>query len=213
MATHSAETLMAGDLFRSEGFEPVPLPGADVRYAPHVDLGAEPGWLLNELRASVPWRREEVFVWGRRHLQPRLVAWFGDPGKGYAYSGISLVPEPWTPLLLRIKGFVERAAGANFNSVLLNHYRNNRDSIAPHSDDEPALGPDPTIASVSLGETRTLIFRSRRQTPPLTRKLRLESGSLLIMAGGAQRHWKHGIEKQAAPCGPRINLTFRNIVR
>jgi len=207
-----SETLMTGDLFSSNGLERVPLDGADVRYAPYIDLGTEPRTLLKELRDTVPWRQEEVLVWGKRYLQPRLVAWFGDPGKAYTYSGVSLEPERWTPLLLHIREIIEHVSGSRFNSVLLNYYRDNRDRMGLHSDDEPELGLEPTIASISLGETRTLIFKSKHHKPPLTRRLRLESGSLLIMAGGTQRNWKHGIEKETAPCGSRINLTFRKIV-
>lgn len=202
---------MPPDLFSSQALEAIPIPGADIRYAPHIDLGTNATELFFELRDATDWRQEEVVVWGKRHPQPRLVAWFGDPGTDYTYSGISLRPEPWTPRLEEIRSKIEHAAQSRFNSVLLNYYRDNRDSMGMHSDDEPELGPRPTIASLSLGECRTLIFKSKRANPPLTRKLRLESGSLLVMAGDTQANWKHGIEKEAAPCGGRINLTFRNI--
>lgn len=204
--------MMSPDLFREEGLKSIPLRGADIRYMPSLNLGAAPNQLLIELRDSTNWRQEEVTVWGKRHLQPRLVAWFGDEGTKYTYSGISLEPEAWTLRLLDIRAIVQRETGARFNSVLLNYYRDHRDSMGLHSDDEPELGPRPTIASVSLGAPRTLIFKSKA-SPVETHKLRLESGSLLLMAGDTQRNWKHGINKETTPCGARINLTFRQILR
>ncbi|WP_369691927.1 alpha-ketoglutarate-dependent dioxygenase AlkB [Caulobacter segnis] len=183
--------------------------GADVKYAAHVDLGLDPQRLFLELRDEIPWRQEEVSVWGKRHLQPRLIFWMGDSGKGYAYSGIALRPEPWSPRIAAIKKTIERLLGRSFNSVLLNYYRDNRDSMGMHSDDEPELGPEPVIASLSIGAVRTLTFKSKLNSD--SRKLRLESGSLLVMAGQTQKNWKHGIGKETAPCGGRINLTFRTI--
>ncbi|WP_309091980.1 alpha-ketoglutarate-dependent dioxygenase AlkB [Phenylobacterium sp.] len=198
------------DLFASK-LEPIDMPDADVRYAPSVELGTSPRALFEELREGTAWRQEEVLVWGKRHLQPRLVAWFGDPGRAYSYSGISLKPEPWTQRLLEIRAIIQDLCGAEFNSVLLNYYRDHRDSMGMHSDDEPELGSRPIIASLSLGERRTLVFKSKRHDPPLTRRFLLPSGSLLMMAGETQLNWKHGIAKESRPCGARINLTFRQI--
>jgi alkylated DNA repair dioxygenase AlkB len=97
--------------------------------------------------------------------------------------------------------------------VLLNYYRDHRDSMGMHSDDEPELGPRPAIASVSLGHQRTFILKHRTRKELERVTLPLESGSLLLMKGDTQRHWKHGIDKERRPCGPRINLTFRQILR
>lgn len=168
--------------------------------------------MLRQLIDDTPWRQEGVKVWGRTYPQPRLTAWYGDPDSYYTYSGITLTPIPWTDLLLEIKEQVETASSAVFNSVLLNYYRDNRDSMGLHSDDERELGPRPIIASVSLGEERTLVMKHRldRLTKPV--RLRLASGSLLLMKGETQRYWKHGITKQTRRCGPRVNLTFRRIV-
>jgi alkylated DNA repair dioxygenase AlkB len=116
---------------------------------------------------------------------------------------------PWTPLLAHIKAAVETASGRRFNSVLLNYYRDGRDSMGMHSDDEPELGPEPAIASVSFGETRTFILRHKRSKR--TVKLDLTSGSMLLMAGATQSNWVHGIDKVSRPLGPRVNLTFRFI--
>lgn len=166
--------------------------------------------LLHELIEGTPWRAEEVVVWGKRHPQPRLIAWYGDPGKNYTYSGIAMNPLPWTALLNRIRKKVEEACDERFNSVLLNFYRNERDSMGHHSDDEPELGPRPTIASLSVGEERRLSFRSKSgQFEALT--VPLAPGSLLLMKGDTQRNWKHGIAKSGRRMGPRVNLTFRQI--
>ncbi len=179
---------------------------------PEVGLHAPAGAILQQLIDQTPWRAEQIVLWGKRYLQPRLIAWYGDSGQRYAYSGIRLEPLPWTETLAHLKYVVEEAAGASFNSVLLNYYRNERDSMGFHSDDEPELGPRPVIASLSLGEQRTFIMqhRSRKDVPKL--RIALRSGSLLVMQGETQKDWKHGIQKESARRGPRINLTFRKIL-
>jgi alkylated DNA repair dioxygenase AlkB len=130
----------------------------------------------------------------------------------YTYSGIRLTATPWTADLLKLKQKVELIAGCAFNSVLLNYYRDQRDSMGFHSDDERELGPRPTIASLSLGQERVLVFKHKTDRAVRPYKLRLESGSLLIMRGETQQHWVHGIAKSTVPCGPRVNLTFRYII-
>jgi alkylated DNA repair dioxygenase AlkB len=113
--------------------------------------------------------------------------------------------------LLDIKSPVEAIAGDKFNSVLLNYYRDHRDSMGMHSDDERELGKLPLIASLSLGGERTFILKHKTRKDLKPVRLKLASGSLLLMKGETQRHWKHGIEKETRPCGPRVNLTFRRI--
>jgi alkylated DNA repair dioxygenase AlkB len=122
---------------------------------------------------------------------------------------MTLHPLPFTPLQLQLKQAVEQATGRHFNSVLLNYYRDERDSMGFHADDEKELGPEPAIASLSFGAPRTFILKHRRL--PRQLKLALGDGSLLLMAGALQSHWVHGINKERQPCGPRINLTFRKI--
>ena len=194
------------------GFERIAMPDADVLFLANLDLGHPGTRLLSELIAEVPWRAEEVVIYGRKVPQPRLTAWYGDAGKSYAYSGIELEPRPWTPLLLAIKSRVETATGSSFNSVLLNYYRDNRDSIGFHSDDEPELGAQPVIASLSLGDDRIFVFKHKRlkQTEPM--RLSLPSGSLLLMRGETQHNWRHGVPKESRPRGARVNLTFRTII-
>jgi len=204
---------MVSDLFAvGARLEPIPMRDADVSYLDHMELAQTDTQVLQRLIAEVPWRSEEVVMWGRRALQPRLTAWYGDAGASYAYSGIQLHPLPWTPILLDIKARIEETVGSTFNSVLLNYYRDNRDSIGFHSDDEPELGERPVIASLSLGEERMFILKHKRLKLVSPVHLRLASGSLLLMKGDTQRCWRHGILKQSRSCGPRINLTFRGII-
>ena len=150
------------DLFAHQGkLERLTIPGADLSYLPElVDLPS-PTALMNQLLAETPLRQETVAVWGQKHLQPRLTAWYGDPSRTYTYSGIQLAPHPWTPLLQEVRQVVERAVGAEFNSVLLNLYRDQNDRMGFHSDDEPDLGPRPVIASLSLGAQRTFILKPK----------------------------------------------------
>lgn len=202
---------MTGDLFESSGPRSLDLPDADIRYWPCVDFGARPDHILHQLIKQTPWRSEVITLWGKQYQQPRLTAWFGDPGARYTYSGLALEPLPWTDLLSEIRSRVEGLANASFNSVLLNYYRDHRDSMGMHSDDEPELGRNPTIASVSFGEQRTLVLKHKFRKELQAVQLPLDSGSLSLMGGPTQHHWKHGINKVTQPCGPRVNLPFRRI--
>jgi len=195
------------------GDEPlgIDIPDADVRYWPRVDFGAPPDLVMRRLIEATPWRSEVITLWGKQYQQPRLTAWFGDADAQYTYSGLALEPLPWTELLSNIRSRVEAVTEASFNSVLLNYYRDHRDSMGMHSDDEAELGRNPAIASVSLGEQRTLVLKHkfRKELKPF--HLPLDSGSVLLMTGPTQHYWKHGINKVTRPCGPRVNLTFRRI--
>jgi alkylated DNA repair dioxygenase AlkB len=201
-------------LFQSDTeFQRLPASDADLLYRSRLDVGAPTGAVLSELIERTPWRADTVVVWGKPYLQPRLTAWYGDEDARYEYSGVELDPLPWTPRLLAIKASVEQAVGSRFNSVLLNHYRSERDSMGMHSDDEPELGPEPVIASLSLGEVRTLVFRHRFDRSSKSIRIELGDGSLLLMRGATQRNWKHGIAKERRLCGARVNLTFRHIIQ
>lgn len=193
--------------------ERLPIPDAHVYYLPALDLGRPAADVLEELIRELAWKAEEIVLMGKKHAQPRLTAWYGDAECSYTYSGLRLEPLPWTSTLLHIKQAVEIASSEQFNSVLANYYRDHRDSMGFHSDDEPELGPQPVIASVSLGERRTFVLRPRRRKDLAAVRIDLESASLLLMKGDTQRNWKHGIEKQTRPCGPRVNLTFRRILQ
>jgi alkylated DNA repair dioxygenase AlkB len=189
------------------------MPDAEVFYLSAASLPLPDGELKAQLIAETPWRQEEIVLWGKRHLQPRLVAWYGDEGCTYTYSGIRFTPLSWTDLLMEVKESVEAACEARFNSVLLNYYRDHRDSMGFHSDDEPELGRNPVIASLSLGEEREFIFKHKKRKDIAPVRLPLASGSVLLMKGETQHHWKHGVEKSRQPCGDRVNLTFRTVVR
>jgi alkylated DNA repair dioxygenase AlkB len=178
-----------------------------------LPLSAAPEAVFAQLRDDTAWQQETILLWGKRIPQPRLTAWVGDADAAYTYSGLHLEPQPWPPLLTALRERVQAASGAAFNSVLLNLYRDGRDSMGLHSDDEPELGLRPVIASLSLGAEREILFRHKTRRDLKLLRLPLPSGSLLIMRGDTQRDWKHGIEKTRQPCGPRINLTFRQIRR
>lgn len=200
------------DLFAGMDPEILPMEGADVRLYRAPDLGAEPQDLFDALAGSLAWREESIVLFGKRMLQPRLLAWYGDPEATYRYSGVRHDPLPWTPELAMLRKCVEAFCGAHFNSVLANLYRHERDSMGLHADDERELGEQPVIASLSLGEERIFRFRHRRRRDIGPVRVALPSGSLLVMAGPTQENWKHELPKRTAPCGPRINLTFRQIM-
>ena len=204
---------MMMDLFASSTeLDPVPLPGAEVSYLRNFDLGIPPLKMMQALVDETPWRHEDVKVWGKTFRQPRLVAWYGDPGHAYRYSGISLNPLPWTDRIADIRARVEALVQTKFNSVLLNYYRDQNDSMGMHSDDEKELGPRPTIASISLGAERSFLLKSKVHPGAKLVKLPLASGSFLLMKGETQKNYKHGIGKESRSLGPRVNLTFRVIV-
>jgi alkylated DNA repair dioxygenase AlkB len=167
--------------------------------------------LFARVRAEVPWKRDEIVMYGRPVAIPRLQAWLGDPRAVYTYSGLQMHPEPWTPAVLELRAVAENVSGARFNSVLANLYRDGRDSLAWHSDDEPELGSQPVIASMSLGAVRRCRFR-RRSDPSDAFGIDLPAGSVLVTGGTTQEHWQHAIPKTATDVGPRINLTYRWIV-
>lgn len=173
---------------------------------------AQADGLLESLWRELRWSQQEITVFNRRVLQPRLIAWYGDSGASYSYSHITLEPLPWIPRLLEVRSRLERASGRRFNAVLANAYRNGLDSMGWHSDDEPELGPDPFIASVSLGAERRLLIRRRAKRggrAGASTPLLLEHGSVLYMKGSSQRLYQHALPKTARVSALRINLTFR----
>ena len=175
------------------------------------------GWLqphearaaFAELGGATPWKSESIRIAGRLVPVPRLTAWYGDPGATYTYSGLRNEPLPWTLLLDDLRARAGDAAGVAFNSVLLNRYRDGRDSMGWHADDERELGPAPVIASLSLGASRRFVLRHvTKRGRSLT--LVLRDGSLLVMGGTTQHFYRHAVPKEDA-VGERINLTFRSI--
>jgi alkylated DNA repair dioxygenase AlkB len=200
------------DLFSIDHqFEHIDMPDADVSLMHALDTYQPYETILRELIDHIGWRQESIRIYGKVMAQPRLVAWYGDPGKSYKYSGLNLAPLPWSEPLTRLRHQVEDLVQGRFNSVFLNLYRDHNDSMGFHSDDEKELGPKPTIASVTFGATRVFVMKHKSRDDLPTVKLSLEAGSMLLMKGDTQRFWKHGIMKQTHPCGPRVNLTFRTI--
>lgn len=192
----------------------IELPGADITHIKALFETEQAMDLFRRLANETRWEQRDVVIKGVAYPQPRLTAWHGE-GEAYTYSGLTLVPEPWTATLIEIRDRVEAETGVEFNSVLLNHYRDGRSSIGKHSDNEPELGNRPVLASVSFGGERDFYLEPKPWVKiPGARKeiLRLESGSLLVMAGDTQRNYNHGIDK-VRHAEPRINLTFRRIVR
>ena len=167
--------------------------------------------MLAVLRSRIDWQQEDIVIFGERRRVPRLVAWHGDPGTAYTYSGTAHEPLPWTPELQRVRHRAEELTGHRYNSVLLNLYRDGRDGMGWHSDDEPELGREPAIASVSFGATRRFKLRHRRSRSAAN-TLDLAHGDLLLMEPPLQRHWQHSVPKTTRPVAPRINLTWRMIV-
>jgi alkylated DNA repair dioxygenase AlkB len=193
------------------GAVPVPLPDGLIYHLPRFLPTPDATAVLEALASGPGWEQHRLMLFGRERLTPRLCAWYGDPDARYAYSGKALEPLPWTAPLAALRERLEVALGVRFNSVLANLYRNGADSMGWHSDDEASLGPQPVIASLSLGATRRFMLRHRRRrdVPPMS--LLLEHGSLLLMVGDTQRHWHHAVPKTRQPVGTRINLTFRHV--
>ena len=171
--------------------------------------------LFKLLKEKVAWEQKFYthFKTGEKYPQPRLTAWFADDVKmAYSYSGVTQVVQPWIPELEDLKRRIENVTGAEYNSVLLNYYRDGNDSVGLHADNEKELGKNPNIASVSLGAPRTFILVQQRsvecECAPGYEEYQLTPGSLLVMSGTTQHFWKHSIPK-APKAGPRINLTYR----
>ena len=190
--------------------EPIALAGADLRHDVDAYPSAHADALFAALREEIAWQRHRLKLFGRELDAPRLSCWIGDADASYVYSGARFEPLPWTPTVAHLRDDLALRLGVRFNSVLANLYRDGRDSVGWHSDDEPELGPTPLIASLSFGATRTFRLRSR-ETRKAALSLDLANGSLLLMAGDTQRLYQHALPKRAGVTAPRINLTFRRI--
>jgi alkylated DNA repair dioxygenase AlkB len=196
-------------LFQSEPII-LNLPDAEIIYYPTLFDKKVSDSIFNQLKNEIPWQQDEIQVYGKIHPQPRLTALFGNDGKPYSYSNIKMQPHPWSLNLQKIKAIVESVTDTHFTTVLLNYYRDGKDSNGWHADNERELGENPIIASVSFGAQR--VFQLKHNTLIDQKKnIVLENGSLLIMKGPTQHFWKHQIPKTSKPTGPRINLTFRII--
>lgn len=193
-------------------FTPVPLPGADVALDPHWLAPVEADALFTTLLDAVTWEVHRIRLFGRAVDSPRLSCWIGDPDASYRYSGTDFAPRPWPRALAGVRERLHRETGMDFNSVLANQYRDGRDRMGWHSDNERELGARPLIASLSLGAERRFVFRDR-DDPASRHVVVLPHGSLLLMAGQTQARYRHALPATARAVGPRINLTFRRILR
>jgi alkylated DNA repair dioxygenase AlkB len=187
------------------------LPGATLWFSPDWLRPEQADALFAQLMAEIPWEVHRIRLFGREVDSPRLSCWMGDADAAYRYSGTRFVPHAWHPALQQVKERLEHEFGAIFNSVLANRYRNGRDAMGWHSDDEPELGATPVIASLSLGATRRFVLK-HRQEPERKLELPLPHGSLLLMSGDTQCHYRHALPRTAKPVGERINVTFRNVL-
>ncbi len=209
---------MNASLFSDDIVE-INLPQAKLIFTEHFFKKEEADALLLDLTENIQWEQGEIMMFGKKVLEPRLTAWYGDEGKEYTYSGKKQTPLAWTDTLKGIKNKIETECEkltppqykAIFNSVLLNYYRNGQDSMGWHSDDEKELGRNPTIASLNLGETRRFLIRHKIDKN-LKKEILLTHGSLLIMTDEMQHYWQHAVPKESKKQQPRINLTFRWIV-
>ncbi|VDI02179.1 alpha-ketoglutarate-dependent dioxygenase alkB homolog 3 [Mytilus galloprovincialis] len=188
-----------------------------IRFFPNFLDPAEADTIYNDLYHEVPWRQRSDFKNGESFLQPRLTAWYGD--FPYSYSGVRHEANAeWHSTLKMLKDRLEEVTGLTFNSMLANMYRDGHDSVAWHSDDEQSLGPEPTIASLSFGDSRNFELRKKPSsgsddyTYMQHAKIPLTHGSLLIMEGATQADWQHRIPREYHDRGPRINLTYRVII-
>lgn len=166
--------------------------------------------LYDVLFHQLAWQEEDIRIFGKWVKVPRLMCWYGDVGTQYTYSGVNHQPLPWHPELLAIKETIERQCDCIFNSVLANLYRDGNDSMGCHADDEPELGINPTIASLSLGADRRFKMHHKKTKQSFT--INLQHGDLLAMGGACQQFWLHSVPKTKALTAPRINLTYRKII-
>ncbi|MDD5410297.1 MAG: alpha-ketoglutarate-dependent dioxygenase AlkB [Methylobacter sp.] len=172
-------------------------------------LQPESDLLFAQLQADLAWQEESIFIFGKWIKVPRLMCWYGDTEACYCYSGVNHQPRPWTAALQAIRKKIEQQCQCSFNSVLANLYRDGKDSMGCHADDEKELGPNPVIASLSLGDER--LFKLHHKKRKETLDINLGHGDLLVMAGTLQHHWMHAVPKTKKLKTPRINLTFRKI--
>lgn len=197
--------------FRSmsnEGFVKTLPPSGRLEYRPGWLSPHQADELFDCLHRQIEWQSRSIMLFGRRVRQPRLLCFMGDEGVCYRYSNDDYHALAWHPAVLELKCRLQREPVADFNSVLLNFYRDGQDSMGWHADDEPELGVDPVIASISLGSARRFVLRCKDARHDKL-ELEPEHGSLIVMSGDLQHHWQHHVPRTARKVGVRINLTFR----
>lgn len=189
----------------------IDITGGRLRYFESFFRESQAKEVFDSLLEETPWQQDPITIFGKTYQQPRLTALYASNAKPYSYSGITMNPRPMTPLMETLRDRVHQVSSNTFTTVLLNLYRNGKDSNGWHADDEKELGKNPVIASLSFGAERYFHLKHKKDKN-LRLKIPLKSGSLLIMEGETQAHWLHQVAKTARPVGPRINLTFRRII-
>jgi len=197
--------------FTSLNFEKLSLSNAEITFYPHFFSREESDDFLEKLMNTIKWQRDYISLYGRQIPIPRQTAWYGDEDRSYTYSRIRMLPKAWNDTLLKIKQRVENVTKIQYNSVLVNLYRDGKDGVAWHSDDEPELGDTPIIGSVSFGGERRFMLKPKNKTLQEKHEILLNHGSFLLMTGTTQKHWLHQIPKTSKKVEQRINLTFRII--
>lgn len=185
------------------------LPDATVTYYPQWLEANQASSYQMTLQDELQWSQDYIKLYGREVKIPRLQAWYGEPEATYTYSQLAMKPMPWHSVLADLRATLEQECNTQFNSVLANWYRNGQDSMGMHSDDEPVLGVQPVIASLTFGAARGFIMKHKLTGQKEV--LELAHGSLLVMSGDTQTYWQHGINKTKKRIADRINLTFRHI--
>ena len=183
---------------------------ADYQYIPEFLAQSEAEQLFSQLKSSIDWRQDKISVYGKQYPIPRLQAFIADEGITYTYSGLTLYGSGFPDYIETLKNRISSITNTKFNALLANLYRDGKDHMGWHSDDERELGAAPVIASLSLGAERTFQLRHRR-SPKQRIDIELASGSLLIMGPELQHQWQHALPKRLRVSQPRINLTFRFI--
>lgn len=187
------------------------LPNAEIEYIPKFFQEYEANAMFKTILSETDWIQDDITVFGKTYKQPRLTALYGDSNRSYGYSGITMYPQPFTSTLIKIKSRIEEKSKTEFNTALLNLYRNGNDSNGWHADNEKELGTNPIIASVSFGENRPFHFKHKKIKEERY-KILLDHGSLLIMKGEMQHYWLHQIAKTKKRVKERINITFRLLI-
>lgn len=164
-----------------------------------------------QLLQNIEWKNDEAVIFGKKILTKRKVAWYGDDNYEYTYSNSTKKAIPWTPELLKLKALAEEKTGEKFNSCLLNLYHSGDEGMAYHSDGEKDLKKNGAIASLSFGAERKFSFKHKFTKEKVD--LLLEHGSLLVMKDQTQSFWLHRLPPTKKVFTPRINLTFRTIVK
>jgi alkylated DNA repair dioxygenase AlkB len=184
---------------------------ADLKYYPNFIPPEQTNAIMRTLQESIDWRQEQITLYGKTFDVPRLQAWHGDETASYQYSNLTMRPIPWSPILVKLKQSCENVSNSHFNSVLANLYRYGQDGMGRHADNEPELGEQPVIASLSFGEVRNLDFYHNISKNKV--RVPLADGSLLVMRGATQKCWQHAVAKSKKLMAPRINLSFSYIYK